>query len=298
MSKFKTGAAAAKDAASSKGGAAFAKTHYFSLSDGEEAIVRFVTDADSWITVDQHTFVPTKSQPSDYEGNWPRGMGAVCRRTKLADGKTLYNDCYICDHIAKSDGSPQKPSSRTWAVGVLREEVRDDSGAVIGFADQTREVAEVKDGKPTGEKRQEKASIIMNMGYRNFFGALQGFAGRYGTILDRDYYIRRQGDGLQTVYHIIPADPIDVPSPDDASSTLRFDLRDARFMARYEKDAPDLEDIVMDKASDKFYERFFIPAGSPSASNGNGNGSTSHDVDDDKVAELAARIKGYSTTPV
>jgi hypothetical protein len=294
MSKFRTGADAAKDAAASKSGASFAKTHYFSLSDGEEIVVRFLTDADSWITVDQHTFVPTKKQPSDYEGNWPRGMGAVCRRTKLADNSTLYRDCFICDHVTKQDGSPFKPSSRTWATAVIREEVRDDNGVVVGFADQTREVVDVRDGKPTGERRTEKATVIVNMGYRNFFGALQGFAGRYGTVLDRDYYIRREGDGLQTVYHIIPADPIDVSDPDNASSTVRFDLRDRRFMSRYEADVPDLEGIVMDKASDGFYERFFITGDSASSV----ATPVSNDVEDAKVVELAARIKGYSTTPV
>jgi len=294
MSKFRTGAEAAKDAAASKSGAAFSKTHYFSLSDGDEVVVRFLTDADSWITVDQHTYVPTKPQPADFEGNWPRGMGAVCRRTKLADGSTLYNDCYICDYVTKQDGSPFKPSSRTWAVAVLREEVRDDKGAIIGYADQTREVAEVREGKPTGEVRTEKATVIVNMGYRNFFGALQGFAGRYGTVLDRDYYIKRQGDGLQTTYHIIPADPIDVPDPDNANATVRFDLRDQRFASRYSGDAPDLEGIVMDKASDGFYERFFSSATTASSP----TPAVSNDVDDDKVAELAARIKGYSTTPV
>lgn len=296
MSMFRTGADAAKDAAS-KSGAAFSKTNYFSLGDGEEAIVRFLTDADSWVTVEQHQYVATKPAPADYTGNWPRVMGAVCRKTKLLDGSTLHADCYICEHIAKPDGSPQKPSSRTWALAVLREEVRNENGQVVGFRDQTREVAELKDGKPTGSTKTEKAAVVLNMGYRNFFSALQGFAGRYGTVLDRDYYIQRQGNDTQTQYHIVPVDPIDVADPDNANANIRFDLRDSRFMQRYATDAPDLEQIVMDRASDSFYERFFDRGASAPAAE-QPVASNSNDVDDAKVAELAARIKGYSTTPV
>lgn len=294
MSKFKTGAAAAKDASSPKG-AAFAKTHYFSLSDGEEVCVRFLTDADSWITVDQFNYIPTKPAPSDYTGNWPKFMGAVDRRTKMADGSTLYDDCYISDFMTRDDGSPYKSSPRTWALAVIRDEVRNEQGTIIGYKDQTREVAEVSDGKPTGQTTIEKAVVVVNMGYKNFFGSLQGFAGRYGTILDRDYYIKREGAGLTTTYHIVPADPIDAPDPSNPESTIRFDLRNPAFFAAYEKNMPDLEEMILYRASDEFYKRFFDPRGEAAS---NGNGSTSHDVDDDKVAELAARIKGYSTTPV
>lgn len=301
MSKFARGADAAKEASKQ---VQFDRAQYFSLKDKDEIVVRFLTDSDEWITVDQHNFVPTKPEPEGHEGKWPKVMGTVCRKTKLGDGSTLHDDCYICDHMKRPDGKPYRATGRTWALAVVRHEVKDEDGKVLGYRDGVREVQETdKDGKPTGEVKKQKEIVVVNMGYRNFFGILQGFAGRYGTVLDRDYYIKRDGDDQNTTYHIVPLDPIETKDPDDPDTLIRLDLRDERLMKRYEGDAPDLEDIVERRADLEFYERFFIPGkgGDSSKQGGSSNGGSSSsandsggDVPDERVKELAERVRGYS----
>lgn len=301
MSKFRSGAEAAKEASKSP---QFARTSYLSMKDQEEQIVRFLTDSDDWLTVDQHNFVPTRSKPDDWpkESNWPNSMSATCRKTKLEDGSTLFDDCYICDHMEKPDGKPYRASGRTWALAVLREEVTDDDGEVLGFRDQTEEVTKTVDGK---EKNVTQPKVvIVNQGYRNFFSILQGFAGRYGTILDRDYFIKREGDSTDTTYQIVPLDPLDADHP-ETGEEVRFDLREPAFMAKYTDAMPDLEEVLMEKASEEFYALFFDktkpqPARRDSESSDSDSDEPeakpkpTADVDsDEKVKALAERVKGY-----
>lgn len=230
----------------SKSGTAFAKTNFFSLKDGESAVLRFLTDWDDIIVVNQHSMVPTKTAPADFTGNWPQAVTSVCRRDP-AFKSFGYADCYVCDHISIK-GKPARPQARQWALAVLRESVK-ENGVVVGFRDAVRRVAEIKDGKPTGNEVEEKAIVVVNMAYNNFFNSLDGFCSVYHTIVDRDYTIRRTGSGLDTVYHIIPMDVSILPDG------RRFDLRDPELMARYEP-LPDLGKIVTDRSADDYYARF------------------------------------------
>jgi len=287
---FRKGAEEAREASK---GAAFPKSHYFSLdgnphSPNNSAILRFLTDKDDLIVVDQHNNIPTKGEPKDFEGSWPKAMSAVCRKDRAFEG--MYDDCFICDHIV--DGKKiKRPSGRSWALAVLREEVKED-GKIVGYRDATREVAELDDkGKPTGETHMEKAIVIVNMGYKNFFGILDGFGAHYGTLLDRDYKIRRQGTETDTTYQIVPLDPIEV----DDDGTI-FDLRDPQFMARY--DAPDLVDLVAEKASDDFYARFFdtrvqAPSSKSSDSTPDAPERPSTEASSERMTALAQRVKGF-----
>jgi hypothetical protein len=297
---FRKGAEAAADA--SKGGGNFARTQFFGIEDGKTAIVRFLTDAQDWIVVDQHQVVPTKPAPADWPAgsNWPEKMGSVCRKDPAFAG--VYDECYICDHVV--DGKKvRKAGARTWALACLREEVLGDGtdalggpdmkGKVVGIRDQTREVTlPEKDGQP--EKTvTEKAIVVVNMGYKNFFSILQGFAGRYGTVLDRDYWIKRSGSSTDTTYQIVPLDPIETASG-------RFDLRNPEFMARYQSDV-DLEQVISDRADDEFYARFFDPRVTVSKEGkveASGQQAApppppDQDVSPERMAALASRVKGY-----
>ena len=239
---FRTGAEAAKAAVKSGN---FARTEFFNLKDNETAILRFLTDADSWITVDQHQVVPTKGKPPDYpkDARWPEKMGSVCRK----DPAFSYGECYICDHLV--DGKKvKKPAARQWALACLREEVV-ENGQIVGYRDKTRKVTiPEKDGKPEREV-EEKAIVVVNMAYKNFFSILEGFAGRYRTVLDRDYWIKRSGDDQSTTYQVVPIDPIQTEKG-------IFDLREPEFMARYETDL-NLGEVISERADDQFYAKFF-----------------------------------------
>jgi hypothetical protein len=264
----------------------FARTEFFKLEDKGSALVRFITDADEWITVDQHQMIPTKDKPSDYEGNWPEKMGSVCRKDEAFD----YGECYICDFLV--DGKKiKRPSGRTWALACIREEVRED-GKIAGYRDKTREVV-----KKIGDKEEtvtEKDIVVVNMAWKNFFSIMKGFAEYYGTVLDRDYHIKRTGDDQSTTYQIVPLDPLIM---DDKGT--KFDLRDPQFASRYETDL-DLEKVIAERADDEFYARFFDPrvtatkegkvektGASPEAP------KPDNDMDQEKLAAMAERVKNF-----
>src|SRR5690606_19756832 len=155
-----------------------------------------------------------------------------------------------------------------------------------------------------------KAIVIVNLGYKNFFGKVTGFAGVYGTILDRDYHVRRSGSGPRdTDYKVTPLDPI--PVADDKPGAKKngeigrgglYDLRHPEIAARYEYHTP-LEDIVAYRASDEYYERFFDKRVTVDDSKPEGEGGAptsqqskpSHDEDDaEALAQLRNRITGYT----
>lgn len=295
---FRRGAEALQEASK---GTSFARTQYFGIEDGKKAIIRLLTEYTSpdpnvsvWIAVDQHAMIPTKPKPEGWgDKNWPEKMGAVCRRDPAFAG--MYGDCYICDFLVGElmvmGKKLKKPSGRGWALACLREEVI-EGGQVVGIQDVKRDVTlPAKDGQP--EKTiKEKAIVVVNMGYKNFFGTLKGFGAHYGTVLDRDYAVAREGASTDTDYHIVPLDPI---LKKDGS---KFDLKNPEDAARYETDL-DLGEIVGERASDTFYARFFdprvtvgeddkvVPTGATPEP------KPSNDVDQEKVQALASRIKGY-----
>jgi hypothetical protein len=189
----------------------------------------------------------------------------------------------------------KKPSGRTWALACLREEVVED-GQVVGYRDQTRQVAKVgDDGKPTGEEITEKAIVVVNLGWKNFFSVMKGFAGYYGTVLDRDFVVIRSGSGTDTTYQVVPLEPITKENGE------RFDVRNPEDAARYETNLV-LADLIAERADDDFYARFFDPRFTPSKDGKVEKTGASPEaakpdndvVDEDRMKALAARVKGYS----
>lgn len=290
---FRRGGDAAEEAA--KSGGTFNRDVFFSLEDGEAVYVRFVTDEPDWISVDQYSFLPTKPQPAGWKGNWPKNMSAVSRSDDAFAG--MFSDDYVKEFMRDRDGKPYKPGSRTWAYVCLREAVV-ENGKIVGFRDKTREHSYEKDGKTVTEVIKDIR--IANLGWKNFFAPIKGYAKHYGTLLDRDIYIKRKGSGQNdTTYETVPMDP-----------TPSWDLRSPEIAAQYVPERP-LEDVVVERASDDFYHRFFdhrftveideqggqqvAPAagGAPVSQ----QAKPSNDADEAKLASLTERVMGYTTTP-
>lgn len=318
---FREGAEAAAEGA--KGGGNFPRVEFFSLDDKGQAILRFLHDyttdrnadgtpkyphlahpsfpmSTAWIVINQHGYIPTKDKPDGYDGNWPSLMGGVCRKDKAF--KDTFPDCYVCDFMKQGNGKPYRPQSRSWALAVMREEVR-ENGELQGYRDMTREVAVMgEDGKPTGETTIEKRIVVVNMAWKNFFSALEGFGKIYGTILDRDYVIIRKGDDKDTDYQIVGLDPI--PAADGS----RFDVRNPTHYERF-ANTLDIPLIIAERAGDDFYARFFDKrVTAPAATSTNGAGAPAEqqakpetDGNMDKMAEIASRVRDYrpegSTAP-
>lgn len=265
--KFGRGGAKAKEAAD-KAQARAPRTNYFSLKDGESAIIRLIDDGDEtgWIYVKQHEYVPVqKDAPEDYQGEWPKRTGAICRHDEAFAG--MYSDCWICDEMTREDtGKPYRPALRLWARAVMREAVKGtqemvDEGKIpatkigkrVAIKDKMIDVAEMDSkGEATGKTVEQFDVQVLNFGMKNFFGYLQGFYDVYGTVLDRDYVIKREGSGTDTEYSIVP-----LPEIKNGEGGI-YTLEDAEVRAKY-LDIVDLEEIIARRASDDHYARYFDP---------------------------------------
>jgi hypothetical protein len=231
----------------------FNRTAHFSLKDGESTLIRVVTEYTDWITVKQHGFVPTRPQPANWPGQkWPPMMGAVCRHDRAFFG--IYDDCIICDKMQRSNGKPYKPTSRGWAVAVLREEVRNPDGSIAGVKDKKVTVPKLDDqGKPIeGETIEIPEFVWLNFAWDNFFSKIHGTAAYYGTVVDRDFFVKRKGIELDTDYQIAAMDRLPLEN-----------------MAERYAAAPDLGAEVARMASDDYYDTWWgNKTFSPKDSNG------------------------------
>jgi hypothetical protein len=284
--------------------ASFDKAHFFSLKDGERAILRFMTDYLDWVVVDVHQFVHTRPGPEGAK-NWPKTMTAVCRRDPAFEG--IYSDCYICDHMrqpeGKNKGKPYARTARTYALACEREEVV-ENGQLLGYRDKTREVQKTdKDGQPDGPAVIEKSIVIVQAAHSNFFGALEAMVrDAYHTAIDRDYVIFRRGSELDTKYSFAPLDPLDtvVKKADGTEEKVRLDLRDPRIAERYQSSI-DLEEYVTNLASDEHYERFFdvrvplVDSRSASSEGAPVEQQAKPSTDDPAVMQsIVDRVRGYN----
>lgn len=268
-----------------KGLPSFAKTHYFSLGDKESVVIRLIDDSPDWIFVHQHSFVPTKGAPEGWDAKgkdgaapkkWPERMNAVCRKTKN-EGDLVFpefnNECFICDSMTgnkQSKDGKYRGSIKLWARAVIRDEIKGtqamidaglpikahEIGTTVGFLDKEIEVQETdEDGKAVGDPKRVPDVVAINMGMKNFFGALQASFDAYGTVLDRDYRITRRGTELDTEYDIVPMDPIMTQDP-ETGEVSKYTLADEDIRAPY-LNLLDLEKVITEQASDRHYATFF-----------------------------------------
>lgn len=257
----------------------FNRVKYLSLEDGESVVLRLIDDSPEWIFIHQHGFVPTKGAPKDWKSesgkSWPATMNAVCRKAKN-QGDLVFPEhggkCFICDSMTgnkRSKDGKYRPSIKLWARAIVRDEIKGtqamveagmiephEVGQTVGFQDHEIEVQDTdKDGKPVGDPKKQPEIVVINMGMKNFFGALQASYDAYGTVLDRDYRITRRGKELDTEYDIVPMDPIH--EKDESSGRMvKFTLQKDEVRERYEK-LLNLEEVITEQASDRHYATFF-----------------------------------------
>lgn len=289
---FARGAAAAEErAAASSNSGSFARLRYLTIEENKQAVIRFLTDGDEWITVKQHTSVPTKNAPADAK-NWPKSLPAVCRYDDAFEG--IFHDCYICDKpiLNPRNDKPITAPDRTYALAVVRKEV-----APGKYEDDTVEVTRTVDGNEV--TTTELNIVVVNYAMKNFFGAISGYYGMMGSLKNTDLVIKRKGKGLETDY---------IPLPLPNSEALSDEEWESRYGTALKAQNLDLGEIVQDKASDDFYRRFFDerytsegkPSGSASATEAGApaveqDAAPSNDVAPDALEAMRARVRGYST---
>lgn len=234
----------------------------------------------AWITVAQH-YAPTKPKPEYVkpEAKWPQKWNAVCRKDKVF-AKKFGGACYICDNLNS------KPTNRTWALAVEREQVI-ENGQIIGIRDKMREVLDrdangdliverEENGKKIYKKKMVPAWLILNFGWKNFFGNLAGQGQYFQTVMDSDYVITRTGeDNNDTNYSFVRLDPIYLPEGNSFGlpAGTKYDLslivgqdetgRQIPLREVVYPDMPDLRRIISEKTSDDYYGRYFVPGWLP-----------------------------------
>lgn len=238
----------------------FSRMDYFRLkSSGDSMVLRFLDEAHEWPYTRQHNMVPTKAKPADWPENskYPATMGAVCRRDKsFSDPSEVphYTECFICDTMVKPDGKKYTNPVRLWARAVVREPVYDEgTKELLGYRDAEHEVS-TKDEKDNDVKKMVKKIVVVNMATKNFFGAMQGYADIYGTVLDRDYHVTRKGMDTDTDYNIVP---LDVDPDHNLKKTPGLRDKYEAFAKEASATPEDVEKMIYDLASDDFYARFF-----------------------------------------
>lgn len=261
----------------SRGGGSFRRTNYLpTMSSGDQIFLRYITDSPDWIYCTTHQFVKTKPKPEGYpeKAKFPESVSPACRKDKAFAG--IFTDCWVCDQkVENAYGKTSYPALRIWALACLREEVLgteamvaagqippEQVGRRVGFKDKTREVEVPKkdekgewvkgaDGKIVTETVVEPAIIVVNQAIKNYYGGLQSMYGIYGTVCDRDYVLRLDGEQKDKDYTHIPLEPTASLKPGTPSWQ--------RYLTAIEEQGLSLEDIVMDKASDDFYGTFIDP---------------------------------------
>lgn len=320
-----------------RGGSNFRRIQYLPKMEQNETIfLRYITDSHEWMYAMSHQFVPTKeNKPASWpkERSFPKSMPATCRyddafKAKPKEGiPAFYNDCYICDAgILNQWNKPCKPGLRVLAIACLREEVLGTQDMVtqglitaemvgkrVGFKDATREVevpekddkgefVKDKDGKVITKTVIEPALVVVHMAIKNYFGGLQSMFGLFGTVCDRDFALVRKYEGTDTDYqHIHLAE-----TPNHKPGTESW----KRYEVAIKEQGIDLQEILLDKATDEYFATFFDPTKEPPARESKGGDSSgsaqaqpsapaqqqaaapTNEVDPDTLAAMRARLQG------
>ena len=167
-------------------GGDFNRLNYFGWKDGEVKVLRFLTD-----DINQSLYaeyVLTKDGKSqnfivDPDNNLVAKYGGKARESFIDTSSALIEPKLV---------------KRAAGVAVLREERQ--GGEIVDH------LYERTVGDATYPARYFG---VVRQALKNFWPTLVECAARYGTLTDRDYIIKRLGNGLDTSYSILPCDPID-----------------------------------------------------------------------------------------
>lgn len=250
--------------------------------DGEEAVVRFVHDGHEWFIADTHSFVSSKIKKDGKQ----LMMNSICRKDDGVDA----DECYICDLLhtvtpnpkTKDAKSPKNrgkyfAGSRYYvpvlimepvegtqemidageipAEALVRGEMQSTVGRVIRYEPHYVEADEFDvDGNATGKKIQKPDVQLWITTYDQAMGSVTGDWEINGTVLDRNYRIKRVGTGLETDYKVNAMQP--TGWLDDATGDITgFDLRDDALRMQF--DILKVEDYLVNLGSEEYYARVF-----------------------------------------
>lgn len=203
---FKSGIAAMRQAierSNAPSGGAFggANLSYISWKGGEKKIIRFLTD--DFMAAQMYDFIldnTGKTKNFLVDDDDPGRLRRYMSPTPGVGWKKSF----------KTGGLEEpKPSEKGIIVAVLREEVCDANGRSV-----VRDV--ITDREVDGVTLKSRTFGVIIQSLSNFWTTLASSCyDRFGTLTDRDYEIARDGEGLKTVYPVIPLPPVpELDSPE------------------------------------------------------------------------------------
>jgi hypothetical protein len=235
------------------------------FKDGDEIIVRFLTELTDWPVLESHIAVPTKPRPEKWTAdNWPKAMSAVCANdrdafaleiddegnvTKWEDG---FGSCYIHANYTEDIDRYKHPRSEsrslTYALVVLRER----EGNRV--KDKTEEY-EVKD-QP---KKQVPAIRIIAQPWRTFYSQVHAGAFEDDSVCNRDFRIKKDDKAFTISPLSITANhhPAvkDHPTIGTAGATDSWKLYEETLTLI----GADLEAWLRNRASEEWFKLWFWP---------------------------------------
>lgn len=229
---------------------------FFRMKDGDpQVVLRLATDLGDWDTADVHQFIPTKTKPADGGDKWPKTMWGVCQNDLIfklrdahnnptSDFETGYGNCYIhTAYAGKLDAFKKDmsvPARQTFAIGVLREPVRDPvTNKITGFADQTMEWT-----GPDSTKHRVPKFVLISQKYSNFYAPIKQAAFVDGIVTNKDFLIKRDGNDYDV-------QSINVDPPGTDQGKVYADALEMMGVSTWQ--------IILDHASPEHYSKFFIP---------------------------------------
>lgn len=243
---FRKGIEPLKEATNTGGD--FQKTEYIRWKGGESKVIRFLTDGEDLITVSLHTAKTADGKFRQF----------VCRKEVEPGAR-----CVLCE-------SDIKKQDRGYGIAVLRVQVKDDDGKLVGVQDAV--VEEQSDGKVA----KRPIVGIVSQAPSNFWFYFYSRFEKYGTITDRDWEITRWGDDKNTKYTADPLEPVEIKN----------------FEERYKNYMPDLEEHLARLGAAEYYSRHLDGESS------SGAGSSDEDSDFAKLSQAAQELKAGSEDEV
>lgn len=209
-----------------------ANTDWLGWKDQERHILRFLTGANDVIVIKVHEYIKGTKGYRNF----------VCR-------EEFGEYCPICKgEIAGLENT--RPRELGYGLAVVRDTIVsevDGSKKVTGVKDKIVEVEE------NGETKKRPRVVIISQGPTNFWIILKALYERYGDWPNYDIEIMRQGSDTKTTYipFQLPAVEIDkfdpnnpLPSEDEVTDENK----------RYVRFAPDLEGMLKNMGSAKYYD--------------------------------------------
>lgn len=309
--------------------ASWRREPYISFKEtGDFAIVRLLAESPDWFRARTHRFVPvTKPKPENQE-RWPKFMSATCRKDPVL--RQYFPDgCPICLSPLKTKFDKSLDESADdlrYTLAVEREEVIGDGSPEMG-GEQYRGVKGIVDkmievpvfdekGEPIKDQFVKRPSIVViSETMYKMFGAIKAVGEAYGSLRNQDIKIKRinnpngkKGDiyqaiGLKEVESIKPGTDHWQTYMDAVRMWTPQGLSAAR--------------VVIEKAGDDHYERFFTekgqfvlptqaapvsngfaPSGGPATPASAPQSAPAQEVDEDALARMRARVmRQPSPTP-